>query len=520
LSSKERALSRVALRVRAAGVGTLLGATIGVLLVLAILGIGLALLANRQLTDNRNLLLEQVGPARRAALNLENALVNEETGVRGYLITAQPTFLEPYRSGLRSEAGAYSEMYARKDAIGRVATAEVGLVRDAARAWRRGFAEPVLARTHGGARRPIAADLEGKRLFDAVRTSLSHLQGSLNSLDLSTRAKLNDAADTLALLLIVAAVLILGGILTAGVVLRRTITRPLADLGAEARRVAGGEFTRPLAVASGPREIADLGSEIDAMRERIVTELATVETARMQVEEQARELQRSNSELEQFAYVASHDLQEPLRKVASFCQALQSRYGGQLDERADQYIEFAVDGAKRMQELIGDLLAFSRVGRSGREHELIELDEVLATAQTAAAAAVESAGALVVADDLPVVSGERAQLVSLFQNLISNAVKFRGEEPPVVRIEASRSEREWQLSFADNGIGIEREYAERIFLIFQRLHARDAYSGSGIGLALCRKIVEYHGGRIWLDTDYTQGACFRLTLPIADEAAP
>ncbi len=171
--------------------------------------------------------------------------------------------------------------------------------------------------------------------------------------------------------------LILGGVLIAGFLLRRTITRPLTRLGEEAHRVAGGEFARPLTIAAGPREVSEMGAEIDAMRQRIVDELATVEAARERLQTQALELTRSNAELEQFAYVASHDLQEPLRKVASFCQALQTRYGDQLDARAEQYIEFAVDGAKRMQTLINDLLAFSRVGRSGREPEPVALGEVV-----------------------------------------------------------------------------------------------------------------------------------------------
>ncbi|MFZ1153711.1 MAG: ATP-binding protein, partial [Solirubrobacteraceae bacterium] len=335
--------------------------------------------------------------------------------------------------------------------------------------------------------------------------------------DSLTRDHLDSAADTLKLLLVLAGVLILGGILGAGFLLRRTITLPLARLGSEARRVTSGEFTKPLAIASGPREVAELGAEIDAMRERIVDELATVETAHVQLEEQAIELRRSNAELEQFAYVASHDLQEPLRKIASFCQALQTRYHGQLDDRADQYIDFAVDGAKRMQILINDLLAFSRVGRSGREHELVKLSEVLAAAESALADTLESSGTSVMVGELPTVRGDRAQLTSLFQNLISNALKFRGAEQPTVRIAALSQGDEWQLSCSDNGIGIDQEYAERIFLIFQRLHSRESYEGSGIGLALCRKIVEYHGGHIWLDTDYSEGACFRFTLPMAKE---
>jgi signal transduction histidine kinase len=504
-------------RIDKMSVGPLLAMTIGVLLVLAVVGIGLALLANGQVGRDRALLLNQVGPARRTSLTLENALINQETGVRGYLITGQPNFLEPYRSGLESEARAYAALHASENAVGPVVAAEVEMVRKRAQTWQREYVAPALTHPHEPAKRLIKANVKGKRLFDTVRASLARLQSALEYEDSHTRSQLESAADNLQLLLIVAAALILGGVLGAGLLLRQAITRPLARLGSEARRVAGGEFATPLQIASGPREIAAVGTEIDAMRKRIVDELATVEAARRQVEEQAVELTRSNVELEQFAYVASHDLQEPLRKIASFCQALQTRYRGQLDERADQYIDFAVDGAKRMQTLINDLLAFSRAGHSGREQQLIELSDVVADAQSALAGALDGGDASVVVGELPSVLGDRAQLTSLFQNLIGNAVKFRGAEPPVVRISAQRHANEWQLSCADNGIGIEPEYAERIFLIFQRLHSREAYEGTGIGLALCRKIVEYHGGRIWLDTHHSDGACFRFTLPIVTD---
>jgi signal transduction histidine kinase len=498
-------------------VGPLLAMTIGLVLVLAVVGIGLALLANGQVGRDRGLLLNQVGPAQRASLTLENALINQETGVRGYLITGQPGFLEPYRDGLESQARAYAALRAREQAIGPDVTAEVEGVRAHAQAWQREYVTPALARARRSAPRSIRADLEGKRLFDAIRASLARLQHALEREDAQTRAKLESATGNLQIFLILATALILGGVLGAGVLLRQTITRPLERLGSQARRVAGGEFSTPLQIASGPREIAAVGGEIDAMRKRIVDELASVEAAHTQLERQAAELRRSNVELEQFAYVASHDLQEPLRKIASFCQALQARYRGRLDERADQYIDFAVDGAKRMQTLINDLLAFSRAGGSAREREATELNDVVAEVQSALSGVLEDSGASVVVDELPAVLGDRTQLASLFQNLIANAVKFRGEEPPVVRIGALRQGDEWQLSCADNGIGIEPEYAERIFLIFQRLHSRDAYEGTGIGLALCRKIVEHHGGRIWLDTDHNGGACFRFTLPIVKD---
>lgn len=498
-------------------VGSLLGATIGVVLVLAVVGIGLALIANGRLDRERDFLLDQIGPARRTALVLESALINQETGVRGYLITGQSSFLEPYRSGLAGEGSAYAELRASEKAVGPTIAAEVELLHARAATWRSEFVAPALARSTNSTHLSIAMDLEGKRLFDQVRKSLARLQTALEDKDSQARGKLNNAAEALQILLIVAGVLILGGVLSAGFLLRRTITQPLARLGSEARRVAGGEFAVPLRIADGPREVTEVGGEIDTMRRRIVEELARVETARTQLEEQARELRRSNTDLEQFAYVASHDLQEPLRKIASFCQALQTRYHGRLDDRADQYIDFAVDGAKRMQTLINDLLAFSRVGRGGREHELVDLNDVVASAQFALADIIQRTAANVTVGELPTVRGDRVQLASLFQNLIANAVKFSDAEPPVVRITADRQGEQWQLSCSDNGIGIDPEYAERIFLIFQRLHSRDAYEGSGIGLALCRKIVEYHGGRIWLDTDCTAGARFHMTLPIVKE---
>jgi signal transduction histidine kinase len=506
-------------RLERASVGGVLAATIGVLLVLAVVGIGLALMANGQLEHDRNLLLDQVGPSVRGTLELESALVNEETGVRGYIITAQSSFLEPYRDGLADEARAYAALHAHEQAVGPAIAAQIELVRASARRWRGEFVTPALARVHQPVRHSIKLDLKGKQLFDVVRTSLTRLQSSLALKDTQTRAQLDSSAQRLQVLLIVAAVLILGGVLGAGSLLRGMITRPLALLSAQARQVGAGEFAKPLAVARGPREIAQVGSEMEAMREQIVAELAQAEAARAQLEEQAAELRRSNMELEQFAYVASHDLQEPLRKIASFCQALRTRYHGQLDERADQYIDFAVDGAKRMQTLINDLLTFSRVGRSGMQHELVDLNETLAAARSALEQSIAEADARVEAGTLPVVRGDRTLLTSLLQNLIANAVKFRGSQPPVVRIDAQRNGTQWLLSCADSGIGIEDEYAERIFLIFQRLHARDAYEGSGIGLALCRKIVEYHGGRIWLDTEHSGGARFCFTLPLAEDAA-
>jgi signal transduction histidine kinase len=500
-------------------VGQWLALTIGVLLAFAITGIGLALLANQRLSSQRRVVLNRVEPALLAALNLENALINEETGVRGYIITANPSFLEPYTQGRASEARAYQELATTKQLSAEPLAGDLRLVHLRAHMWQLRFVDPalhVVRRNHAGS---VALSVKGKALFDAIRASLGPLRSDLASKLGQAEKQLDSDSNFLQSVLLAAAALILGSVIGAGFLLRTIITRPLAKLGREAELVAAGDFEKAVGVAAGPREIVQLGGEIDAMRMRIVSELAVVEGIREQLEAQAVDLQRSNAELEQFAYVASHDLQEPLRKVSSFCQALQRRYGGQLDERADQYIEFAVDGAKRMQILINDLLAFSRVGRSGVEHELVDLGPVLAEAEASLSSALQESGASVIAQELPSVRGERSLLVSLFQNLIGNAVKFRGERAPVVRLSVARHGQEWQFSCADNGIGVEEEYADRIFVIFQRLHTKEAYPGTGIGLAMCRKIVEYHGGRMWLDLEHSPGAEFHFTLPIAKEEA-
>jgi light-regulated signal transduction histidine kinase (bacteriophytochrome) len=261
-------------------------------------------------------------------------------------------------------------------------------------------------------------------------------------------------------------------------------------------------------------EVREVGRDVDLMRERILAELSAVRAANTSLETRTADLQRSNSELEQFAYVASHDLQEPLRKVASFCQLLQRRYAGRLDAKADEYIEHAVDGAKRMQALINDLLAFSRVGRTAQQREPVSCGLLLAQAWANLAPEVRRSHATIEQGELPVVLGEASLLTAVFQNLLSNALKFRGDRPPRISVSARRDGQYWLFSFADNGIGIDPQYADRIFVIFQRLHDRATYPGTGIGLAMVRKIIEYHGGRVWLDETATAGTRFCFTLPV------
>jgi PAS domain S-box-containing protein len=258
--------------------------------------------------------------------------------------------------------------------------------------------------------------------------------------------------------------------------------------------------------ASVGRDITERKQAEDALR-RLNEELED------RVRQRTAELEHSNRELQQFAYVASHDLQEPLRMVTSYLQLLKRRYQGRLDSDADEFIAFAVDGATRMHHLINDLLAYSRVGTRGQPFEPADCQAIFDQVVTNLKIAIEESGATVTCDPLPKVTADGSQLAQLLQNLIGNAIKFRDHRPPQVHVSAERRNGSWQFAVRDNGIGLEPQYAERIFLIFQRLHTRAEYPGTGIGLAICKKIVERHDGRIWVESQPGHGATFYFTLP-------
>jgi light-regulated signal transduction histidine kinase (bacteriophytochrome) len=260
-------------------------------------------------------------------------------------------------------------------------------------------------------------------------------------------------------------------------------------------------------------QVAQRTEELRNTNIQLAVELDERRRAEQQLARYTQELARSNAELEQFAYVASHDLQEPLRMVASFTQLLAKRYQGRLDSDADEFISYAVDGATRMQRLINDLLAYSRVGTRGKAFQPEDVNAIFRQARDNLAKAIEESGALIFQDPLPTVSGDEVQLIQLFQNLLANAIKFRGPEVPQIRVSAHPNGREWVFAVQDNGIGMAPEHQERIFSIFQRLHQRSEYPGTGIGLALCKKIVERHGGHIWVESEVGAGSTFYFNLP-------
>jgi light-regulated signal transduction histidine kinase (bacteriophytochrome) len=265
---------------------------------------------------------------------------------------------------------------------------------------------------------------------------------------------------------------------------------------------------RPLAGRWSEADVAILRTLADSLGSAI-----TKRRIREQLAERVDELGQSNAELEQFAYVASHDLQEPLRMVSSYTQLLARRYQDQLDADAHEFIAYAVDGANRMQGLINDLLAYSRVGTRGKPFAPVAADRALDRALLNLKLTIEESGATIHRSPLPTVLADEGQLVQLFQNLISNAIKFRGDQPSAIQITAERDEAHWRLAVSDNGIGFEPEYAEQIFAVFERLHAGHVYAGTGIGLAICKKVVERHKGRIWAESALGQGATFLFTLP-------
>jgi light-regulated signal transduction histidine kinase (bacteriophytochrome) len=314
------------------------------------------------------------------------------------------------------------------------------------------------------------------------------------------------------------AMLILFSIMTIGLIsaaLVFYVTRPLNLLSRSLKAERTDSLKKLLSNRSEFGPLAGLVTRFFEQKGELVKEIAERKLAMAALAAKEERLRRSNTELEQFAYVASHDLQEPLRMVGSYTQLLSRRYKGKLDADADEFIGFAVDGVTRMQRLINDLLQYSRVETKGREPEPTQSEPALEHALANLKMTIEDNQATVTHDPLPTVMADDRQLEQLFQNLVGNAIKFHGAEPPKVHVRAERSSGGWTFAVKDNGIGIEPQYFDRVFQVFQRLHTMKEYPGTGIGLAVCKKIVERHGGRIWVESEPGKGTSFLFTLPAA-----
>ena len=475
-------------------------------------------------------LIDDIQPARVAAYRLQAALRDQETAVRGYVIAADKQFLDPYYAGQLDEKQAADEIRRLVGTHPNLMT-DLDAIEQGAASWRTTYAEPLITDISRGVPATAARDwiALGKTEFDRLRGLFDRQNDNLGTARTEGIRQLDRMRlwrDGLAIAMVVA---FFAMAIVLALLIRNAVTRPLAALAASCRRITEGNFGERI-TPRGPRDIRAIAVDVEDMRQTIVDELESSRTDRVALDEQAEELRRSNAELEQFAYVASHDLQEPLRKVASFCQLLEKRYGDQLDERGAEYIGFAVDGAKRMQALINDLLTFSRVGRLNAAYTEVDLNATLDTALDNLSTGIEESAAEIVRPDqpLPTVDGDPTLLTMVWQNLIGNALKFQrdGTVPRIVIECEQRSaspDREWLFSVSDNGIGIAEEFADKVFVIFQRLHVREVYSGTGIGLALCKKIVEHHGGSIWVDTSRTsrrQGTRILFTLPATPTTEP
>ncbi|GAA0947257.1 sensor histidine kinase [Virgisporangium aurantiacum] len=496
--------------------------TAGAAVLLSMIAVTAALTATSTRADTVHL-TERISPAYAAADRLLALALAQQTGATQYTASG----LDYYKNTLYTRAHEQEIALARDVEKWleneRALLGQFQAIRRDLDSWRSEIAEPLINAVAVDGPDPERGALPQavQTRFSGILQAIARFKSNVTTVRDELRDQVQNSSNLLVWLLFSAAVVVIATGILLAMLLSRLVTRPVIELAAEVRQVAEGDYEHEIS-GGGPPELENLARDVNAMRQKIAADLTEVRLARSKIEEanrlleqQTEELTRSNRDLEQFAYVASHDLQEPLRKVASFCQLLQRRYAGQLDERADQYIYFAVDGAQRMQRLINDLLAFSRIGRMTTGFVDVDLNRVVDDI----IGQREPTSGKITRGDLPVVNGEEPLLSALLTNLIGNSVKFRKPDVPIkIHVDAERRDDEWELSVRDNGIGIGAEFVDKVFVIFQRLHSKEAYPGTGIGLAISKKIIEYHGGRIWVDTAYEDGTLIRFTLPVREPA--
>jgi signal transduction histidine kinase len=426
--------------------------------------------------------------------DLKSGLLSIETGLRGYALTSVADFLEPYKRGLEETTTALNSLEKENILPEQFKALHNEVV--SYKTWVKTQLQAEQLNTQDF-RRVIWQD--SKLRFDRLRLLLDAVSEKARSSFEQARERTLIEVSLLKILpWVLFGVLVLGGLIVRWG-LQRFVLRPLKLIEQTTKaQLLDSETSR--AVISSQDEIGRLGMSLNASYDA--------------AQQRTQDLKRSNADLEQFAYVATHDLQEPLRMISSYTQLLEKRYKGQLDERADQYIHFAVDGANRMQRLIQDLLSFSRLGTHPLQMTEVDSAQVVLQALNSLRFSIQETDAEVIVGKLPLIMADAGQLEQVFTNLIGNALKFRSDGAAHrVEISATReSELEWRFCVSDNGIGIEPEYFERIFTIFQRLNTREAYAGSGIGLSIVKRIVEYHGGRVWLTSTPNIGTNFYFIL--------
>ncbi len=415
--------------------------------------------------------------------NVLSTLKDAETGQRGYLLTGQESYLKPYNSAVKTIAQQIEDLKQLTVADAEQQQQIIGLQPLVNRKLAELKQTIDLMKNEGfEAAVQLVSTNQGQALMVQLRQKIQQLQSeNYRELQNRLRAKEKDYRRV-------------QFIFSGGIILN------LAAFYLVYRAIRQETMERKRAEAL----LTQLNQELeDRVQERT-----------LKLKQANDNLCRSNQELEQFAYVASHDLQEPLRAVNSYAQLFARKYQGHIDAKADKYLNYIMEGATRMQQLINDLLEFSRVGTRGKELSPTDCEVVLSKVLANLKVAIAESNAVVTHDPLPTVLGDGTQLIQLLQNLISNAIKFRREEPPQVHIKAVQSPKEWVFEVRDNGIGMESEYFERIFTIFQRLHSKSEYPGTGIGLAVCKKILERHGGRIWVESQLGEGTTFYFTIPL------
>jgi signal transduction histidine kinase len=441
-------------------------------------------------------------------------LSDAETGQRDFIITGDRQYLEPYIAALGEldrDMAAVKSLTAdnpgQQERLPRIEAA----ARERLAILKAG----IEARKTTGFRaaREIILSGRGKMLMDSVRSRITETVEVETGL-LQERSALLPRKTTKANQVLLAgsllAVTLLGAVF---IVLKKEITRRgrvESELDRQRKQlyVALEERTR------AADELTRQRRSLEEMNDRLKAEVAERIQAQELLKGSNAELERSNRELELFASVASHDLQEPLHTIASYTELLAHKYKGRLDEKADKYIDFITVGTGHMHTMINDLLAYSRVGTRAKPFVPVKTDSVLDQALAALGKSLKESGTVIERDELPEVAGDDTQLAQLFQNLIGNAIKFRKKEAPLtIRVSCERRDDEWVFCVRDNGIGIEPRFFDRIFEIFRRLHTREEYEGSGMGLAICRKIVERHGGSIWVESTFGEGSSFCFTLP-------